>query len=77
MKNAAKELICLDAVMMNQSNAINSYFASNPGWKGLANSMKEDYQKIYLDNAEFMKLYQCHIKYIVFILLQSILFFEL
>ena len=43
MKNVAKELICLDAFMMSQSNAINSSFAGNPGWKGSANSMKVDY----------------------------------
>jgi hypothetical protein len=43
MKTVAKELICLDVVLMSQSNAINSSFASNPGWKGLANSMKVNY----------------------------------
>jgi len=44
MKTVAKELICLDASMMSQSNAINSSFASNPGWKGSVSSMKVDYQ---------------------------------
>jgi len=44
MKNVAKELICLGAFMMGQSNAINSSFAGNPGWNGSVNSVKVDYQ---------------------------------
>jgi len=43
MKTAAKKLICLDAFMMGQSNAINSSSASNPDWNGSFNSMKVDY----------------------------------
>jgi hypothetical protein len=50
MKNVARELIYLDAFMMSQSNAINSSFASNPGWNGSVNSVKVDYPKAYVAN---------------------------
>jgi len=46
MKNVARELICLDAFMMGQSNAINSSFAGNLGWNGSVNSVKVDYPGI-------------------------------
>jgi len=43
MKNVARELICLDALVKGQSNAINSSFASILGWNGSVNSVKVDY----------------------------------
>jgi hypothetical protein len=51
----AKELICLDALMIGQSNAINSSFASNTGWNGSVNSMKVDYQVCRINRKYLVK----------------------
>jgi len=56
MKTLPKELICLYAFMMSQSNAINSSFASDPGWKVSVNSMKVDYPAFCLPQIQINTL---------------------